>query len=101
MNVTLALLLHQPGSQATAGLEARRRRREVGREGGGCSGQEAEEEEGCYGGAGEGTQLPRSAKQLCHYPPLAGRKAPGVTPERAASRHLLPRMALARPAVTP
>ena len=73
----------------------------MGGEGGGCAGQEAQEEEGCHGGPGEGAEQPWAAQQVCHHPALAGRPAAGVPQERASSRHLLPRVALARPAIPP
>lgn len=97
----LAVLLHQPGGQTAAGMEAGRRGGEVGRESGGRSGQEAEKEEGGHGGAGEGSQLPRPAQQLRDDPPFPGRTAAGVSQERPAARHLLQSVALAGPAVPP
>lgn len=76
-------------------METRRRRGEVGREGSGRTCQKAKEEEGGHGRTREGPQLSGSAQQLRHYPSISGREAPGVTPEGAASRHLLPCVALA------
>ncbi len=67
----------------------------MGGEGCGRPGKEAEEEKGCHGGLGEGPQQPRTAQQMCDHPPVARWAAAGVSQERPASRHLLPRVALA------
>ena len=45
----------------------------MGGEGGGLAGEEAEEEEGVHGGAGEGAQLPGSAQQVRHNTKVPGR----------------------------
>ena len=97
----LPLLLHQPGSEETARLEARRWRGKVGGEGSGLSSEEVKEEERSHGWAGEGAQLPGAAQQVRDHPPLPGRAASSVPPQGAAPRHLLPGVALAGPAVPP
>lgn len=67
----------------------------MGRESSGLTSKEAEEKERGNGGAGEGAELSRSAEQVRDHPTLTGWTAAGVTPERSATCHLLPRVALA------
>lgn len=67
----------------------------MGRESRGCFGEKTEEKERGHGRAGEGPELPRAAEQLRHHSPLPGWQAAGVPPQGTASRHLLPRVALA------
>ena len=95
------LLLHQPSSQATSGLEAGRRGRKVGREGSGLLGQEAEKEERCSGGPGEGPELSRAVQQVRHHPQISRWAPAGVAPQRSTTCHLLSSVALAWPAVSP
>lgn len=67
----------------------------MGREGRGLTSEEAEEKERSNGGAGEGTELSRSAEQVRDHPALPGWTAAGVASERPATCHLLPCVALA------
>ena len=49
----------------------------MGGEGGGRSGQEAEEDEGRAGGSGARAEQPRHRHQVRHHPPLPGWQATG------------------------
>lgn len=50
----------------------------MGREGCGLISKEAEEKERGNGGAGESTELSRSAEQVCDHPTLLGWAVAGV-----------------------
>lgn len=66
----IPVLLHQPGSEASARLETRGWGGEVGGKGCGFSSEETEEEERCNGGAGESPQLPRTAQWVSRWQTL-------------------------------
>lgn len=67
----------------------------MGRKGSGCFSEKAEEEEGCYGGAGESLEQPRTAKQVCHDPQVLGWTSASFSQERLAPCYILPCLALA------
>ncbi len=73
----------------------------MGRKSSGCAGQKAEEEERCYGGPGESSELSWAAQQVCHHSKITGRTAAGFPQERSASCNLLQSVALAGPPVPP
>ena len=67
------MMIQTPQINANSG----RRGGEVGREGGGRAGEEAEEVEGRHRGAGEGAGVARTAVGLRHHPQVARREATG------------------------
>ena len=73
----------------------------MGREGHRFTRKEAQEAEGVAGGAGEGPISAEHSDKVCDHPAESRRQTASVAQKGSPSRHLLPSVALARPAEPP